>query len=136
MAYEIPGITITRKSTGGSTGDQYKGVFFTSSGGNADGYAVQGERGGKFSGVLLGNSTEATDQGIQVSGVAKLQAGDSSAMEVAITAGVTLSLSSKGQAVPSTGGAGEWKIGQALESLTTGSTGIISVLLMPFQSSS
>jgi hypothetical protein len=135
MASAIPGLIISLKSSGGPTGDQYKGVYATSSA-DQDGYAILDDRGHRFTGVLLGNSTEATFQEVQVSGVAKMAAGDSSAMETAITVGLTLSLSTIGQAVPSTGGAGEWKIGTALDSLTTGSTGIIRVLLGAFQSSS
>lgn len=135
MAYQIPGLIISLKSSGAVATQQFHGVFATSSIA-AGGYAMVAARGGRVTGVLLGNSTEATDQAIQITGVAKIAAGDSSAMETAITEGLVLSMSSVGQAIPSTGGASEWKIGTALEPLATGSTGVISVLLGIYQSSS
>jgi hypothetical protein len=127
MAFEIPGLTITRQSSGDMSAHQYKAVI-ASSANAAGGATVVATRGGALSGVWLGNSTSQEHGNVQVSGVAKLQAGDSSAMDNAITEGGIVVASSKGQAVPSTA-AGQHVIGRALEPLTTGSTGIIAVQL-------
>lgn len=130
MAYEIPILTHTLVSTGGSTSDQYKVVVATSSGGEGDGYAKVAVRGSKWTGILQEHSTEAAGMTIMSYGISKVAAGDSSAMENAITAGGWVVASSQGQAVPSTA-VDLVALGQALESLSTGSTGVISVLLMP-----
>ena len=127
MANEIPGLTLTRKSTGDMSSYQYRAVAASTTV-VADGCALVATRGGSVLGVFLHNSTAATFGAIQVSGVAKLQAGDSSAMANAITEGLFVVASSIGQAVPSTA-AGQYAIGKALTPLGTGSTGIIDVLL-------
>lgn len=127
MSFEIPGIDLSLQSSGGRSGDQYKAVFATSSAGSS-GYAVVAAIGNKLIGVLQENSTEITPQRVRVSGVSKVAAGDSSGMETAITQGLAVVASSKGQAVPISS-QGQSLIGYALESLSTGSTGIIAVLL-------
>ena len=134
-SFEHPGETISLLSSGGSTGDQYKAVFATSSA-SAGGYAVVAARGGKLIGVLLGSSTEAVFQTVQVSGVAKMQAGDSSGNAVGVIEGGQVSVSSNGQAVFSTGAAQEYIAGSALSPMATDSTGIIPVLLNIYRSSS
>ena len=87
-------------------------------------------RGAKMTGVYQHNSTAQEAGSVMVTGVTKMAAGDSSAMDNAITAGLRVVASSIGQAVPSTV-AGQHVVGIALEPLTTGSTGIIAVLLTP-----
>lgn len=124
MALEIPGLKITRESSGDMSAHQYRAVAFSSAGGAA----IVAARGGLAHGVWLGNSTARTYGDVQVTGVAKLQAGDSSGMEAAITEGRVVVASSRGMAVPSTG-AGQHRLGFAMEPLATGSTGVIGVLL-------
>ena len=128
MAYGVGVLDITLLSSGTSTSDQYKGVVATSS--YKSGYfAIVAARGGKGTGVLQEASTEA-DVGlrVRVAGITKVAAGDSSSMDVAITEGLHLVWSSKGQAVPTSSG-GLFVAGQAFESLSTGSTGVITMLL-------
>lgn len=135
MAYQMPGLILSLLSSGGSTGDQYKGVVATSTA-SAGGYAVVATRGGKPTGVLLGNSTEAVVQEVQVSGVVLMQAGDSSGNATGVKEGIEVAVSSVGHAVFSTGGAQEYVIGSPLAPMATDSTGIIPVLLNIYRSSS
>ena len=127
MAFEIPGTKYTRLSSGDMSAHQYKAVLDSTT--NADeGTAVVATRGGRLSGIWQQNST-ATEAGeVMLTGISKVAAGDSSGMDTAITQGSNVVCSSKGAAVPSTG-AGQYLIGQAKESLSTGSTGIIAVAL-------
>lgn len=129
MAFEIPLLDITLLSSG-STGDQYKAVVASSSA-NAGGFAVVATRGARFTGWLQDNSTEAAGRAVRLSGVSKVAAGDSSAMDTAITEGSLLTVSSVGQAVPATSGSRLYIGGIALEGLTTGSTGIIAATVFP-----
>lgn len=114
-------------SSGDMTGNQYKAVALSTANGEM-GAAVVATRGGPVHGVWQDNSTVATAGAIRVHGVSKILAGDSSGMENAITLGTKLVASSQGHAVPSTA-AGQQLIGIAYGSLSTGSTGIIPVLL-------
>lgn len=127
MAIETVGLTHSLLSSGGSTGDQYKAIVATSSA-SSRGYATVAVRGGKLTGILMGNSTQAVYQKYQYAGIAKVAAGDSSGMDTAITEGIKVVASSKGQAVPSTA-INLSLIGIALTNLATGSTGIIDVQL-------
>ena len=127
MAFEIPGFDFSLQSSGDMSSHQYKAVQASTTN-VAGGATVVATRGGAVTGVLQENATQATPQRVRVTGVTKLQAGDSSAMENAITEGGKVVASSVGQAVPSTG-AGQHLLGIALEGLSTGSTGIIPVLL-------
>lgn len=115
------------ESSGDVSDDQYKAVQFSTTNGD-NGMILTATRGGTVDGVLQGNSTTATSLGVMVYGVSKVVAGDSSAMENAISFGTRLVASSQGHAVPSTG-AGQHLIGISLGTLSTGSTGIIPVLL-------
>lgn len=130
MAFGIPVLDISLASSGGSSGNQYKAVVATSSAASG-GYAVVGTRGGKVTGVLQENSTQATDHRIRTIGVTKVAAGDSSGAPSAITEGGLLSASSQGQAVASSGAAGDYVFGYALDALGTTSTGIISAIVFP-----
>lgn len=134
MATYHPVLEISLLSSGGSTTDQYKAVFATSSA-SAGGYAVVGTRGKRATGVLQENSTEATRQRVMVLGVTKVAAGDSSSAPVAIAEGALVLASSKGQAVASTStgdASGDWALGYALDALAAASTGIIRMMVFPF----
>lgn len=124
---EIPGLKLSLKSSGDMSSNQYKAVV-ASSANAAGGATVVAARGGQLSGVWLGDSTAAEYGAVQHSGIAKLQAGDSSAMDTAIDEGTIVVASSVGHAVPSSA-ADLHQIGQSLDHLSTGSTGIIRVLL-------
>src|SRR3990167_4608544 len=129
MAYQVPGVIVSLLSSGDMSTHQYKAVQASTT--NAvDGCIVTATRGGKVTGVYQNNSTSQEAGAVQLTGVSKVVAGDSSAMANAITAGLGVVASSVGAAVPSTA-AGQFLIGIALEPLTTGSTGIIAVLLTP-----
>lgn len=127
MAFEVPGLELTLRSSGDMSGNQYK-LVNASTTNVADGAAKTATRGGGVIGVWQDNSTEQTHGKVQASGVSKVAAGDSSGMETAITLGSRVVASSQGQAVPSSA-AGQHMVGIALGSLSTGSTGIIPVLL-------
>ena len=128
MTTDLRLFDITLNSSGDNSSDQFKAVV-ASSATNDQGMALVAARGGRFTGVLQDKSTVAgVASQVRVGGITKMAAGDSSAMETAITQGLPVMCSSVGQAVPSTA-ATDAKIGTALETLTTGSTGIIKVLL-------
>ncbi len=130
MSWSQQGLSISLLSTGDMSSNQYKAVKASTA--NAiDGRVILAMRGaGPITGVFLYNSTRPAAAKDQVTGVAKLQAGDSSAMANPIVVGAAVVASSIGHAVPSTA-AGQHLIGIALEALSTGSTGIIAVLQTP-----
>ena len=127
MANEIPGLTITRKSTGDMSSYQYRAVAASSTV-VAGGVALTATLGGALLGIWLDNSTAASFGAVQVSGVAKVQAGASSEMATAIIEGKYIVSSSVGQGILSTA-AGLPCIGIALAPLATDSTGLLPVLL-------
>lgn len=128
MTTDLRLFDITLDATGDNTSNQYKAVFATSSDAVGE-FAVVATLGGRFIGVLQDKSTAAGIASlIRVAGITKMQAGASSVMPTAIIEGDAVSVSSAGQAVFSSA-SGTAKIGTALESLTTDSTGIIKVLL-------
>lgn len=127
MPNELVDLVITRKSSGDMSSKQNT-VVVASSANASGGCTVVATRGAKLTGVYLDNSTAAAYGRVQTQGIAKVAAGDSSAMDTAITEGLPVVASSVGQAVPSTA-AGQHLLGQALGSLSTGSTGYIQVLL-------
>lgn len=129
MAYEIPVLDFSLKSSGDMSSNQYKAVL-ASSANDDNGATVVATRGGKWTAIWQNNSTTSEFGKVTGYGIAKVAAGDSSAMETAITQGSMVVASSKGQAVPSTG-AGQFYLGIALGTLSTGSTGVIPVLLTP-----
>lgn len=115
------------ESSGDMSSYQYHAVVASTANG-ADQVTVVATRGGNVSGVWQHNSTQQTSGAMRVYGVTKMAAGDSSGMENAITVGSKVVASSAGQAVPSTE-AGQHVIGIAYGTLSTGSTGIIPVML-------
>lgn len=128
MTTDLMLFDITLNSSGDESSNQYKACV-ASSAVAAGGLAIVATHGGKFTGVLQDKSTAAgTASRVRVQGITKMACGASSGMEIAITEGLPLTCSSKGQGVPSSS-AGQAFIGQALEPLATGSTGIIRVLL-------
>lgn len=129
MSYEIPLFDLTFLSSGDMSSNQFVAVQASTT--NAvDGCTVVATRGGQAIGVYQNNSTQSEAGKVRVHGVTKMIAGDSSGMANAITVGAGVVASSKGYAVPSTAN-GQFLVGIALEGLSTGSTGIISVLLTP-----
>lgn len=129
MAYEIPLLDITLTSSGDMSSYQYRAVA-ASSANAAGGCTLVATRGAKVTGVYQDNSTASEPGRVRVWGVSKLAAGDSSAMDTAITEGLFLVASSVGQAVPSSA-ADLHVYAMALESLSTGSTGIIAGIVFP-----
>lgn len=130
MTTDLGLFDFTLDATGDMSSDQYKAVTASSSDVSGE-CAVVATRGGAFVGVLQDKSTAAgIGSRVRNLGITKMVAGDSSGMETAITEGSVVVASSKGQAVPSTASSLH-RVGRALSSLSTGSTGIIKVLLMP-----
>ena len=129
MAYDVPGLTITAKSSGDMSSGQYHLVNLSTTN-SADGCILgPSSAGGFVVGVWLGNSTAAEHGAIQVSGVAKVQLSTS---HNAISYGQFLcgSTITIGRAITSTStGATQYTIGRALATVTSGSSGIIPVLL-------
>lgn len=129
MAHEHGILDWSLKSSGDMSSNQYRAVQFSTT--NAeDGAVLVAARGARVDGVWQDNSTETTFGKVRLLGVSKVAAGDSSAMENAISLGTSLIASSNGHAVPSTA-ANLPLIGKSLGTLSTGSTGVISVFLTP-----
>lgn len=130
MAYEQKGFDITRKSSGDMSSNQYK-LVAASTTNDGEGCTLITTRGAQVHGVWQGpKSTQAEFGRVRCVGVSKVAAGDSSAMETAITVGAALKASSQAQAVPSTAATVNPKsFGWALTPLGTGSTGIISAFV-------
>ena len=127
MSFSIPGVTYSRLSSGDMSSAQYHAVQASTTN-DAEGCIITATRGGKVTGVYQNNSTASEAGQVMLTGITKVVAGDSSAMDNGITVGLPVVASSKGRAVPSTA-AGQYLIGIALEPLSTGSTGIIAVAL-------
>jgi len=128
MAYEIPLLIDSKRSTGDMSSYQYRAVALSTAAGYDDGVALVAARGAAVHGVWLDNSTASDHGRLMLEGVAKLAAGDSSGTETAISPGDIVVASSVGQAVASTA-ADLHAIGIAQEALSTGSTGWIAVHL-------
>lgn len=133
MATEKAYGDLTLLSSGDMSSHQFRGVKASTT--NAvDGAILATARGQAITGVWQNNSTQSEAGRLITFGVSKMQAGDSSAMENAITVGAHVAISSVGNAVPSTD-TSDATIGIALDGLSTGSTGIIRVLVVPGASS-
>ena len=131
MTTDLRLFDITLNSSGDESSNQYKAVN-ASSAVAAGGLAVVATHGGTLIGVLQDKSTASGIASlVRVAGITKMQAGASSGHEIEITEGLLLVCSSNGDGVPSSE-AGEAIVGMALEQLSTGSTGIIKVLLGHF----
>lgn len=129
MAFQKLTLTDSLLSSGGSTGDLHKVVVATS-GNVLGGYAVVAARGGAWTGILQGNSTEVVSQLIGMEGIARVAAGDSSGGQAVITEGLPLVASSGGRLVPSTA-ADFHQVGRAMQALTSAIQGVIAVHLTP-----
>lgn len=129
MAREIPILNLTLGSSGDESLNQYK--FVQASSADASGQLVTvAARGGPSVGVLQDNSTQGGfSQRVMSFGVSKVAAGDSSG-GAAITQGMILVASSKGQAVPSSS-SGLHAVGMALDTLAANTTGFITALVWP-----
>ena len=126
MSYAIQGVTFSRLSSGDMSSGQYHAVQASTTN-SVDGCVLVAARGAALVGIYQNNSTAQEAGEIQLTGIAKVVAGDSSA-GAAIAAGDNVVCSSKGRAVASTA-AGQHLIGKALEPLGASSTGIIAVAL-------
>jgi len=128
MSFEQVGLDVTRKSSGDMSSYQYRLVTFSTAN-SAKGCVLSTERGTLTHGVWQGPKSTVAEYGrVRVVGVTKVAAGDSSAMDVGITEGCLLKASSVGQAIPSTAGTVNPNlVGFSMESLSTGSTGIITM---------
>lgn len=125
MAYEEILQTITLAADEDLSAKQYF-LVAVSTDGQAKAVAT---RGATAIGVNQEKSTAAgISTKIGVYGVTKVAAGDTSAGS-AIVAGDTLMSSSVGRAVPTTLNIGDLVIGQALTPLSSGVTGVISMLI-------
>ena len=111
------------ESTGSMAANQYKAVQLSTS--VTDAFSVVGTLGARVDGVLQENSTAATAMALRVHGVTKLAAESSN---VAIAPGTRLVANANGQGYPSTA-AGQHLIGISYGTVSTGSSGIIPVLL-------
>ena len=130
MAVQIDLGSFSLLSSGDMSAKQYLAVK-ASTANAVDGAVLLAVRGaGPITGVWQDNSTQTEAGKVQFLGITKLAAGDSSAMANAIAVGAPVVASSVGQGVPSTA-AGQGVIGIALDALSTGSTGVISVLMTP-----
>lgn len=128
MATENPGQTLTLLSSGDMSSHQFTAVQASTT--NAiDGCTIFTARGAAPTGVYQDNSTTAEGGRVMFTGITKMAAGDSSAMETAIAPNTRVIASSVGAAVPSTGATAQHFIGISLDALSTGSTGVISVML-------
>ena len=129
MATQIPGLTITAKSSGDMSSGQFHLVNLSTAN-SADGCILgPSSAGGFVVGVWLGNSTAAEHGPVQVSGIAKVQL--STATE-AISYGewLTGSTASIGRAIATTSTANtQYTIGRAMAAVASGSSAIIPVLL-------
>lgn len=129
MAYAIPGLTITAKSSGDMSSAQYHLVNLSTTN-SADGCILgPSSQGGHVIGVWLGNSTAAEHGSIQVSGVGRVQL---STTTEAISYGeiLTGSTATIGRAIASTSTTGHFvAIGKALAAVASQSSAIIPVLL-------
>jgi len=128
MATENAVFDFTLTSSGDMSSNQYRAVVASSA--NVAGGCVRvAARGAAVTAVFQENSTSARASRVRALGITKVAAGDSSALDTAITEGMYLVASSVGQAVPSSA-ADLHAFCLALEPLTTGSTGIIKALLI------
>lgn len=126
MAYEEALTSVTFPSSGDLSAAQYLLGRLTTAGTIGPTTA----RGAPCLGVIQDNSTEALfSTKLGVYGITKVAAGDSSGTDGAITFMTPLMASSVGRAVPSTVNIGDYVIGRALQTLTTGTQGVISMLL-------
>jgi hypothetical protein len=121
MAYEEALRCLTLLSSGSHASDQYK--IMAASTANGGEFTLQTTKGGLAVGVLQDNSTAACGCKIGFAGVTKVAAGNSTG--AAISVGATLIASTLGVAVPSTG-TNDFVVCQALEALSSGSTGVIA----------
>lgn len=124
MANEIPGLSITLKSSGDMSSYQFAPVV-ASTANAAGGCTVVLTEGAKVTGIWQGDSTSAEFGRVMVSGVSKAQA---RAVDTAIVSGSLVYASTDGLTTGSTDAAVNY-VGQSLDALSTGSTGFIRVLL-------
>lgn len=134
MAYEIPGLDITRKSSGDMSADKQYRLVSLSSANDSEGVVLgPTTAGGRVSGVWQGNSTAAEYGKVRVSGVSKVQISTGSGPIVSGSpiCGSTVDELGFAQLATSTG-LTQYNVGISLAALASGSSGVIPVLLMPW----
>lgn len=134
MAYEIPLLDITRKSSGDMSGEnQYKLVSFSTA--NSAQGCILGPTtaGGRANGVWQGDSTSAEYGKVRVLGVTKIQisTGSGPIVEGSPICGSTVDTLGFAQLATSTG-MSQHIVGISLETKSSGSSGLISILLTPW----
>ena len=128
MAYEEALISVTFPSSGDLSSAQYLFGRLTTAGTLGPTTA----RGAAALGIIQDNSTQANfSTKLGVYGISKVAAGDSSGTDGTITFMTPLMASSVGRAVPTTLNIGDHVLGYALQALTTGTQGVISMLIRP-----
>ena len=111
-------------SSGDMTGKQYTAVALSTAN-DENGAVIVAALGAAVDGVWQDNSTKATAGAMRVHGVTKMQALSS---DVAISRGTRVVSDAAGNAYPSTA-AGQHLVGISYGALSTGSSGIIPVML-------
>ncbi len=137
MAYDQYNSTfLTLDSSGDLSASQYFLTSVSTAGADVAGpntflrTAIPAVRGGFVIGAIQDNSTQTGfSTKVAVLGISKVAAGDTSAMENAISPGTKLISSSVGRAVPTTNAVLDYRFGVALQALATGATAIIPVLI-------
>lgn len=123
MSYEIAVLDVTFPASGDLSGSQYRCASLTTAGQ----LQVMTSFLDTFVGVLQDKTTAAgISAKVRVEGITKVIAGGTSGLEMAILCGHTL-VSTGGAVIPSSSGAGNRIVGQALQNLSTFSASTANV---------
>lgn len=126
MAFAFGGRSISLISSGNLSASQFRPVKNGTAAGTA---AAQTSAGGVVIGIL--QNTPSTGGGdaavVQIDGVAKVAVNSSNKGK--FTRGTAVVASTKGGAIPSTGGVADFVFGRALSSMSSATTGLLSVQL-------
>jgi len=129
MAYEMMGIDITARSSGDTSAYQY-GCMILSTTNHNDGCVLTTDENQLAQGIWQNNSTRAENGKLRIVGVSKAIVGVPGA--AAVVRGDRLAASTQtGHLELFDVSNGQTALAIALEGLSTGSTGIISVFVMP-----
>jgi len=131
MAYEQEGFSLSAKSSGDMSTNQYKLVDLSTAN-HADGVILgPSTAGGNVLGIWQGNSTASEYGKVMITGVSKAVVSTGSG-PIVRGSPLTGSTATHGGVMLSTStGATQQVVGQALVAIASGSSGIIPVLLMP-----
>lgn len=123
MAYDIPILDVTFPASGDLSGSQYRCASLST----ALQVQVMTSFLDTFLGVIQDKTTAAgLSAKVRVAGITKVVAGGTSGLEMAILGGHTL-VSTGGAVIPSSSGAGNRIVGQALANLSTFSASTANV---------